>query len=900
MNKFYPSMRLAKGISLLACLFVVGCGGGKDPIFGGDVAVPRPIVTATSPAEAATNVSTDTTTITGTFSEPVTLTAGGASFTVTCSAPCVSPAGTVSLNSAGTTASFTLNNGTLAPLTTYTGTINGVTSTSSGLGLASPLVWTFTTGALPDRLRPGVVYTVPLTTSPGPTPGLATNSAVTAVFTEAMAPTTITATSFTVTCDAPCVAPPGTVAYIAASKSAVFSHSALFAANTTYTATITTAATDVAGNALGGNQSAPPAASNYVWTFTTSASADTTAPTVTQTVPATTNPGPTPGALVNQSVNAVFSEDMSIATITSTSFTLTCSAPCVSPAGSVSYIASSKAAVFTPSAALVPGTTYTATITTAATDLAGNALASDYVWTFATGLTTDSTRPTVVITVPATTAPGPTTGVPTNTAITATFSEDMIPTSIDGTSFTVTCVTPCVSPAGSASYVVGSRTAVFTPLAPLAATTTYTARVTAAAKDLAGNALAGNQAVAPAAGDHVWTFTTGALLDITAPTVTATSPLTGATAICVNKTISATFSEPMDPLTINTTTFTLAATAGAARTGVVAYDALTRIATFDPVLDLVGTPPTSYTATIVGGTNGVKDLAGNPLAANQVTTFTTGGSRCATAPALGAISPFGSFGGNATLTNDGLNTIINGDVGANASSTTITGFRDSGGNVYTTTPNNNGLVNGLVYTQTAPPGSVPGVVVTQARSDALVAFNSLSPAALPGGIDVSSLADCPSCGGALGGPDELAGRTLPPGVYRSTSGTYDIGGLSRTVANLTLDAGGDVDAVWVFQSAAGIGTLNVGLTGPATPAVPIKVLLINGAQAKNVFWYAPAGASVGTGSTMVGTILADASVTLSTTGGSPPTAVLTTLDGRAIALTAAVTMTNTVINVPAP
>ncbi|MEJ1962825.1 MAG: ice-binding family protein [Gammaproteobacteria bacterium] len=82
--------------------------------------------------------------------------------------------------------------------------------------------------------------------------------------------------------------------------------------------------------------------------------------------------------------------------------------------------------------------------------------------------------------------------------------------------------------------------------------------------------------------------------------------------------------------------------------------------------------------------------------------------------------------------------------------------------------------------------------------------------------------------------------------------------------------------------------------------MPIKVLLINGAQPKNVFWYAPAGATIGTGSTMVGTIMADASITLSTTGGSPPTAVLTTLNGRAIALTAGVTMTNTIINVPAP
>ncbi len=190
--------------------------------------------------------------------------------------------------------------------------------------------------------------------------------------------------------------------------------------------------------------------------------------------------------------------------------------------------------------------------------------------------------------------------------------------------------------------------------------------------------------------------------------------------------------------------------------------------------------------------------------------------------------------------------------------------------------------------------------MTQARSDASDAFNAISPGNLPGGIDVSNLAQCPTCGGAGGGADELAGRTLPPGVYLSTTGTYDIGGAGRTIGNLTLDAGGDANAVWVFQTAAGTGTLNVGLTGPATPAVPIQVLLINGAQPKNVFWFVPAGATIGTGSTVAGTLLADAAITISTTGGSPPTAVITTLNGRAIALTAAVTIVNTVINVPAP
>jgi len=80
----------------------------------------------------------------------------------------------------------------------------------------------------------------------------------------------------------------------------------------------------------------------------------------------------------------------------------------------------------------------------------------------------------------------------------------------------------------------------------------------------------------------------------------------------------------------------------------------------------------------------------------------------------------------------------------------------------------------------------------------------------------------------------------------------------------------------------------------------VQVQPINGAQSKNVFWYVPAGAVIGTGSTVVGTLLFNAAISMSTTGGSPPTAVLTILNGRAIALTAAVTMPNIVIDVPVP
>ncbi|CAB3764458.1 hypothetical protein LMG29739_04361 [Paraburkholderia solisilvae] len=575
---------------------------------------------------------------------------------------------------------------------------------------------------------------------------------------------------------------------------------------------------------------------------------------------------------------------MSPATISASSFTV--SGPgAVAIAGTVSYNVGSRAAIFTPTNASLPvNSALTATITTAVKDTSGNALLNNFVWTFTTGAVAEVTPPTVSLTVPAAGAAN----TPLNTRIAATFSEDMDPSTISTASFTLTDASGA-QVAGTVSYAAGARSAIFTPTTPalLNAGTAYNATITNAAKDLSGNALSAN---------FTWTFNTGSSADTTPPSIVSTNPANAAGGVCTNKSVNVTFSEAMDPSTITAATFTVAASSASATLlpGTVAYDVPSRVATFTPLSPLAAN--TSYTATI---TPGVKDLAGNALPSASVTTFTTNSSLCAAAPALGAAQPFGSFGGNASVTNAGLNTIINGDLGVNAASTSITGLHDSGNNVYTVTPNNNGLVTGLVFTLTAPPGSVAGLAVTQASVDATTAFNSLSPATLPGGINVASLAQCPSCGGAGAGADELAGRTLPPGIYLSTTGTFDIGGAGRPAASLTLDAGGDANAVWVFQTAASTGTLNVGVTGPATPAVPIQVLLVNGAQSKNVFWYVPAGAVIGTGSTMTGTMLSNASITLSTVGGTPPTAVITTLNGRAIALTAAVTMVNTVINVPA-
>jgi hypothetical protein len=84
-----------------------------------------------------------------------------------------------------------------------------------------------------------------------------------------------------------------------------------------------------------------------------------------------------------------------------------------------------------------------------------------------------------------------------------------------------------------------------------------------------------------------------------------------------------------------------------------------------------------------------------------------------------------------------------------------------------------------------------------------------------------------------------------------------------------------------------------------TPTSNQSIILINGAQAANVFWQVGSAATIEPilgGGTMVGTIISQAGVTVSTAG----VAQITTVNGRLLSLGAAVTIVNTVINVPAP
>jgi hypothetical protein len=245
---------------------------------------------------------------------------------------------------------------------------------------------------------------------------------------------------------------------------------------------------------------------------------------------------------------------------------------------------------------------------------------------------------------------------------------------------------------------------------------------------------------------------------------------------------------------------------------------------------------------------------------------------------LGMAAHFGSIGSGAGITNQGILTQINGSIGTTGASTLVTGFHDGTNpptNVFSETPLNIGSVSDTIYTATAPPGSVPGKVATDALAAAQSAFNFLK--GLPPGADP--------------GAGELGGQTLAPGTYTSAGGTFKI-----TLLDLTLDGQGDPDARFVFQVPS---SLTVGSAGPLGAR---SVNLINGAQAKNVFWAVGTGGSGSAtingagGGTMVGTIIAASGVSFSTVGNIVPTR----LEGRALSLNASVTLVNTLINVPSP
>ena len=218
---------------------------------------------------------------------------------------------------------------------------------------------------------------------------------------------------------------------------------------------------------------------------------------------------------------------------------------------------------------------------------------------------------------------------------------------------------------------------------------------------------------------------------------------------------------------------------------------------------------------------------------------------------LGTAGNFAVLGGSG-MTNTGPSTIF-GDIGSSPTHSE-TGFAPCpAGNCVSLTGSNHDVAD-------------PNDAVTQqAKSDLTTAY--LDAFGRTGGTAISA---------PLGG-----GTTLVSGLYTAAADVF-VGG------DLTLDAGGDPNSVFIFQ--AKTGTLKT--AAGTTSGIPnTRVLLTNGAQACNVYWQVGSSATIETFTQFVGTVLADQSITVNTGA--------TIVNGRALARNGAVTLdTNTITAAP--
>jgi len=307
-----------------------------------------PLVLTTDPKNGEINV-TQNKTVTATFSKIMNAaTLNNASFTLMNGTTPI--AGTVSYT--GYTAEFDPLVD-LLPGVEYTATITTGAKDMAGNSIAANYIWKFTTNAI---ILPYVTSTDPKNA----TLNVELEKVILATFSKEMNVSTINGTTFTLMQGTTPVT--GNVSYDGAI--ARFKPQVNLLPGVEYTATITTGAKDLAGNSI---------AANYIWKFTTSV---IVRPVVLDVDPddLATN------VALNKVVSATFSKAMDLSTINSSTFTLKNGT--IPVFGFVDY--SNVTGTFTPSTPLLPGTLYTATITTGAKDLAGNALAANYVWSFTT------------------------------------------------------------------------------------------------------------------------------------------------------------------------------------------------------------------------------------------------------------------------------------------------------------------------------------------------------------------------------------------------------------------------------------------------------------------------------------------------------------------------------------
>ncbi|MDD2278804.1 MAG: ice-binding family protein [Bacteroidales bacterium] len=315
------------------------------------------------------------------------------------------------------------------------------------------------------------------------------------------------------------------------------------------------------------------------------------------------------------------------------------------------------------------------------------------------------------------------------------------------------------------------------------------------------------------------------------PTIVSSDPLSNQTDVARNKVISITFSEAMDPTTINTSSFTLKQ--GTTQiVGVVAYSGVTATFTSSSTFNA----KSNYTATI---TTAAKSIKGKTLGKNHAWNFTTGGSTASINPVnLGSAINYVILA--KTAINNSGTSAVTGDLGLSPAATSyITGLSLTDFTGYATSAQVTGQVFAADMADPTP------INLTTAVNNMITAYNDAAGRTL---IDFLEL-----------GTGNIGGKTLTPGIYKWTN--------TVTIPTDVTISGSSTD-VWIFQIAQNL-----------TMSSAAKIILSNGAQAKNIFWQVAGQATFGTTSHFEGVILSMTGITFQT-GAS--------MNGRALAQTAVV------------
>lgn len=425
------------------------------------------------------------------------------------------------------------------------------------------------------------------------------------------------------------------------------------------------------------------------------------------------------------------------------------------------------------------------------------------------------------------------TAVSVNSSVVATFSEKMDAATINAATFTLAGADESAL-TGEVSLDANSNTVMFKPSSSLTNSVVYTATITTAVKSVAGKVLANN---------YVWTFTSGTTADTTAPTVTTTNPVNNATGVALNKTISVVFDEPLNPASVKSSSFKVTDGASAVA-GTVIYAG--KQVSFKPTNNLAAN--TLYTATL---TTGIKDLAGNALAATSWE-FTTG-TTVAVGPKPVNLLSAGNF---VILTESGITNVPTSTVTGNIGASPITAAALDD----VTCTEITGLIYGsnAAYTGSGDVACFKGepadsTLVANAVLDMGTAYNDAAGRTTPDHTELHA--------------GDISGQTLEPGLYKW--GT-------DVLINTDVTLAGGANDIWIFQ-----------VSGDVIQAANTSVILTGGALAKNIFWQVAGstGVALNTEASFAGIVLAIKGITVNTG---------TTVNGRLFSQTAVTLKMNTI------